>query len=397
MINILIKTNLNMYCILGESYLDLSSILIKIELSIVKENGEAYIHTDLNQPSLPSLVLPSLFSSIQASFNSVQVANVEHYPYLSFFKTYLSSSYEMSRNVLSTQGFFEDQLGKFENPADNSSYKTRQSLAKNSSIMQFVGRLHWDFESISRYLLSGIDLDITMQLSKPSFFVYDAHSVANKMPTFKIHSASLICKRLTIAPEILAAHSLMLEKNIRAKYSYCSGNIKTFALSSGARSFNVESIFNGQLPNVLVVAFVESASFLGEYGKNIYNFQSFNIQQLKLYVNNILLRPINVDCDKRQTADCYYSLLNSLNVHNSADGILLTEQGLRNGLFFCGWSLAASTTRELTNNRNLNHTGNIRLEIVMGETLDRNVTMLVYSERFAQMALDRFRNVEFIF
>jgi hypothetical protein len=303
----------------------------------------------------------------------------------------LSHGYDMSRTILSTNGYIEDKLDNFETISSNSGATKRKELSANSAIVQLMGKVRFDFNTTSKYLLNGIDLQLTFNSAKNSFFLMEKKTEAI-FPIIKLHDASIILKRLNVNPDVMAAHYLTLQKNYFARYEYIKSEMKSFAISSGVEKFSVENMFTNNLPSIIVLAFTESSSYLGNYQKNCFFFHHFNITKVQLFVNEVPLPAINIDISKRWTVEGYHSLMSALNLYHSNDSILVTEEGFRKGLCFIGQSLQFSNPR-LSDCHAINQNGSVRVEVTMSKPLEKNIVMLAYTEKNASFSVDKFRNV----
>ena len=77
------------------------------------------------------------------------------------------------------------------------------------------------------------------------------------------------------------AHSRVLEK-YDAVYNYNSSVVKIMALTPGIRSAHLHNIFSGDIPHTLLVGFVPSDAFVGNYAKNPYKFHCYDISHVQL-------------------------------------------------------------------------------------------------------------------
>jgi hypothetical protein len=90
-----------------------------------------------------------------------------------------------------------------------------------------------------------------------------------------------VCK-CKINPAVILSHAKMLETTT-AKYPYKKSIVKMYNLARGLLKVSFENMFSGTRPDRLYVAFVLSQAVAGDFTKNPYNFQHFNITQIALY------------------------------------------------------------------------------------------------------------------
>ena len=79
-------------------------------------------------------------------------------------------------------------------------------------------------------------------------------------------------------------------KHTTAKYPINRVECKVFPVPRGNYSGNQHNIFQGQLPDRIVVGMVNSTAFNGSFKKNPFNFKKYDIAYLGLTVNGEHLR-----------------------------------------------------------------------------------------------------------
>ena len=61
--------------------------------------------------------------------------------------------------------------------------------------------------------------------------------------------------------------------------------VKTYAMAAGLYSFTKDDLFQGDVPEKIIVGLVSSAAAHGDYTKNPYHFQTFQCNYVGFYVN----------------------------------------------------------------------------------------------------------------
>jgi hypothetical protein len=82
-----------------------------------------------------------------------------------------------------------------------------------------------------------------------------------------------------VNPSLALAHAEAL-KISTAKYPITRVDVKVLTIPSGVLRKSLDNIYGGQLPKRVVIGFVENKSFNGDYKKNSFNFQPFNLTSI---------------------------------------------------------------------------------------------------------------------
>ena len=78
----------------------------------------------------------------------------------------------------------------------------------------------------------------------------------------------------------------------------------------GQFGHSVDDLFQGLVPNKLIVGLVSSAAYTGDYGKNPFYFQPYNCSSLGLYIDgqSYPSQPLQPNYEADQFMDCYRTL-----------------------------------------------------------------------------------------
>ncbi|XP_027047185.1 uncharacterized protein LOC113674887 [Pocillopora damicornis] len=122
-----------------------------------------------------------------------------------------------------------------------------------------------DEETILRpqgMLIPGVDLKMSFTLNDPKFFMNGLAAVATKV-------------RLQAA---------RLQKNLDVYYPTVRSEIRTYTLQNNHTNFEATDVFNGRVPDRVVVGLVYQDAFSGNYAYNPFNFPKFDVSSIKQIV-----------------------------------------------------------------------------------------------------------------
>jgi hypothetical protein len=101
----------------------------------------------------------------------------------------------------------------------------------------------------------------------------------------KITEAVLKVCKIEVYPAVLATHTDVL-KHMPAKYPHQRTEMKTFTVMPGQYSFDADDIFQGEVPNKVVLGLVTSKSFNGDLAKNPFNFIHGYVSEVGVLVDD---------------------------------------------------------------------------------------------------------------
>lgn len=363
----------------GDTYLDLSSINIRMKIQMLKGDGSIYKGTDADQPGIANNVLSSLFRQVNISLNGKSINSSDgNYSYRAYLETLLNYGVDATVTHLELKGWDVDG-------------NTRKDLFKNSGVIELYGKLHADMLNQPLLLLNNVNLRITLTLNKPEFYVIS--TIANDNSKIKILEADLYVKHCTINPNILVAHHKTLERT-NAKYHYKRCEVKSFTVGRG-NSINLDNIVIGQLPTSLIFLMIDNDAYNGVRGKDPFQFKHNNISSFSLYVNGTLIPNETILMDfsgGNQYARAYATIFSATGILHTPQGNLISLEKYKNGCFLIATDLTPDSSG-IDSTSSLLNEGNIRIEARFEKALASTITCLIFLEYDATLEIDKNRNV----
>lgn len=382
----------------GDTYRDLSSIYLRLVLSVEDSHSESADSNTLAKVSVVNNLLHSIFKNCNVYLNNVCVSSDNLYHYRSYIENLLSYGSDSANTHLTTNGWLMDS-GNFDS-IDNEGMKKRQDWIKKGKSIELYGKVHADLFNQSKLLLSNVDLKVVFNMEKPSFYMItetnDTARTEGRNVSVRLYSATLFMKHVTINPDILKAHEIALTRQ-PAIYSYKKVEIKPFTIYPGNQSLSLDNVVIGQLPNLVIIAMVDSKAYNGAIDKNPFNFKHYNIQRLNLSVNSVQIPTQALEFQFSETKGNistrgYQSLFNGLGIHYHDRGHQITKELYDNGAFVSAFDLTADQCYN-SHYDNLISQGSLRIEGRFEKALTEAVTCLVYCEFDASIHIDRNRNI----
>ena len=105
-------------------------------------------------------------------------------------------------------------------------------------------------------------------------------------PDFKVILEECVfhVRRVNVSSTVILGHTQALQ-HTTAKYQIDRVNCKVFSVSNGNLSGNQVNIFQGRLPDRIVIGMVDASAYNGENTKNPFNFKNYDTTFLGLTVN----------------------------------------------------------------------------------------------------------------
>lgn len=139
---------------------------------------------------------------------------------------------------------------------------------------------------------------------------------------------------------------------------------------------------------------VKNKSFSGSYDTNSYFFETFNLSNISVLVNNvpIPIRPLTLNFDGYDNLLPYYMMFPSTGIAGQDHGLTVTSDLYKDG----GYSLLSFDLKPIIGSEaflQLEKGGSVSIEIKFSKALTEAVTLLIYSETQGLIEIDQFRQV----
>lgn len=170
-----------------------------------------------------------------------------------------------------------------------------------------------------------------------------------------------------------------------------------YNLAKGLLNISLENMFSGTRPDRLYVAFVSSQAVAGDFTKNPYNFQHFNITEIALYTdgNPVGNSPIKLnfnDVNGSSIVSAYVNLFDNASKWLFDGGNAISRQQFAEGgnVIFC---FDLEPTFEQGEYITLLKQGNVRIEVQFGTALPETVTAIVWGQYSTLFEINQSRDI----
>ena len=372
----------------SEEYIDCQDINIELKLKITKADGTAIAAAD--KCGLTNLSLASLFQDVTLTLNDKQVEGGDHsYPYGAYFSTLSQFQMQAKRTHLRIWGWQSDQIDKFDEET-NTGLIERMKWSDRSKEFQLKGPVFLDFFRQPNYLISQINMNLKFIRAKPEFALMAFGAAKYKID---ITSAVLYVRKCLLNPSVINNHNDGLRKE-NAKYPLNHCELTTFTIPTGTQSHIRDRLFPIQMPKALYIALVDNEAYNGDYKKNPFYFQTFELSKLALYAdgNYVVHKPFTPDWDNDMYVREYCATMASLGMQNTDDSNGISYQQYGHGYTFFMYDLTPDSNLK-GGNTYVIKPGNLRLELAFKAATTKTINVLLYAVYDSNIEVTELRDI----
>ncbi|RWR98766.1 uncharacterized protein B4U79_09553, partial [Dinothrombium tinctorium] len=230
-----------------DEYIQLREAMLHLvlQIDIMKSDKSDVIALDWSKVCPVNNFMHSIFKQIDIEINGKPITcAAQTYAYKAYLNTLLGFSDDAKNSQLSGVIYEnDDTTDKDKVVSSRSSYITPTSVTANGSgkKLDLMGKLHIDLATQGRAILGGSQIKITLIPNDPKFYLQTQDTKIIPYVTFL--NASLFVHRSKVSNAIEAAHNIALNHGT-AKYPYVRNEVKSFNISSGTLSANIDNIVN---------------------------------------------------------------------------------------------------------------------------------------------------------
>ena len=333
----------------------------------------------------------SWIQQIEVYLNDKQVVDLStpSYAYKAFIENFLSFSKDKKKYDLRNQLYLDDNDADF----DKDTIATSDTLKKRRALLQgthknkgyFTIPLNIDVFQTPVFLCPGVNLKVKIIKNKDNFFLMSDGLKAK----FKIKDLSLRFRLVETAKKFSDDISKVNLGNANAYYPYYMTKIRTNLITQGIQSYTWPAAVRGKLPKQLICAFVDHSAYSGDFKKNPFAFENFDINGLCLRINGVShpSKPYQVDFGDGKYSMLYDDLIRNIGIghQNESAGISLETYVKHKLLWVFDLTPDNCNRREL----HVDHHGDIDVEVSFKTATTKTITLLLYTATFGGLVVGK--------
>ncbi len=298
--------------------------------------------------------------------------STNNYGYKAYFDVLLNE--EKNTYKLESQGYYKDTAGLMDVSdafmGGNAGLTKRYVLVKQNRLVDFIGPLYGDLFQMEHWLLPGVEIRLRLWPAKSEFFLMKATSIEADFKFVMEDVIYHVCK-VTVDDTVAQLQNEVLS-TISAKYPYNRSRIHAYTINAGSLQFREDNLFQGEVPDKLVIAMVSSDAYQGSYYKNPFNLQHKSLTSIDVSIDdkNVLGKPLrNLNFPLGNVMEAYYHMFDQMD----RKGLDIKRQD-----YYRGYTLFVFDTKGGVHGFSPKRKGNVKLEMTFATPLDETMTILTY-------------------
>ena len=189
-----------------------------------------------------------------------------------------------------------------------------------------------------------------------------------------------------------AINTVLNDKN--AQYAITRTTPKVFTVPRGQQSQHIDNAFLSEIPKRIAVCMMDNDSYNGNYKKNPFNFQHYNLTQIGISVNGeeVPFKKLKLNFDDKLFVTAYNTLFSGTGKLHGNSGSIIKREDYSEGYTII---VADLTPFEIAigDNFDLKAEGTLSIDLVFKSPFAAIINVLVYAEYGNVIEIDSNRNV----
>ena len=373
----------------GDYFIDSSSFLIHADLKIKKKAADGTIKdleaTDETKVAPLNLFSKCLFEDIRFDIQSVPIdliSTQRAYPIKAFIETIASYGQDAAKGHLRCSYWLPDKPAKYaDSPVSNKNFKERHKFIAESKNVQICDILHTELTSLSRYIVPGLNIKFKFSLNKIDSMIQTTDDTEY---LYELSDFYLSFDRILLDSEL---NSKIETKMISsgAVYPINRGIIRSKGIDQGTPSIRWQGLYTGTLPDMVTVFMIDTDAVNGAIKKSIFNFQHYNLTEINLTVNSVVIPAdkLKIDFQNDQVVRAYRHFFDNIGINFSNYPCLIDYEKFCNGMTLIPFDLTGDKCAQYHTHEKRH--GAISLDIQFANPLPKNITIFAlcnYNDEF---------------
>ena len=274
-------------------YLDLNNSKLEVKLKITLENGNDIAQGDAVGPV--NDLLNAMFQSIEMEVAGVLITDPNtKYAFRAIVENLINFNKLIADTRLLAEGWTKDtaaEIGVTDAAGANRGLVARTAWFALSRVVTLIGRPHLDLFHQEKLIPANVDIKLRLIPNSNTFLLKTAAPGGNNpQVNYKLHllSARLFIRTKEISPNLILAHEKMLQST---NYSIPYNRIvtKILTIPNGTNQMEFDNVYQGKLPDLVVVGLISDANMTGGYQRNPFNFGNFGLNYICMQANGELI------------------------------------------------------------------------------------------------------------
>ncbi len=233
-------------------------------------------------------------------------------------------------------------------------------------------------------LRGGVPIRLTYHRSDPNFYLLVDNTTQTKNYRFTISKIGLYVSVVRVNESVLPMLEPLCDIN-PARYYFNSLICKKYNIAKGSYIFNVLSLYDGKIPQRILLAFHKQAAVVGnKLLSPFFTSNSIKIKEVKILHNGYAVRQVRPNIHTGEYVLCYRDFVNFVGC--SSEPYMITHNDYPKGYRFIAFDFMDGCDDECASEVLL--TGCLSLEVEFDSAVDEPHVLLVYGVSPDSMDID---------
>lgn len=340
-------------------------------------------------------ILQSMFESVEVHVCGQPITKTDkHNAYTSYMQMVCNYNKEPYDTYFELSGWSKDNPEAMDDVSGdtNEGVKNRRAMFKgNDHEIELIGKIFSPLFFQEKVLPTQVSLRILLKKADDSFILMHEDGEFKLTLT----DATLMVQKVAVVPSLREAYLKMMNEDHPIPYHLTTPSINYYTIEQSSSQFMRDDVFLGKVPRRVVIGLVETDAYHGNPKKNPFNFKHFGLSEIGLFKDGMPYpKPLlKLDIDNDKCAEAYHNFMTSVNADYSRMVPSVDLKSFKSGYTLFSYDMSPDQMGSVHPGSLLNINSNIRLELRFKEPLDKNITLLVYSETDHLMEIHRDRRV----
>jgi hypothetical protein len=277
----------------------------------------------------------------------------------------------------------------------NIGFENRAMFTHAGKIVTLEGDLRCDILDINKLIINHVPISFKFYPARNNFSLLTPDG--DDRYYVDLIDVVLKVEHIIPNPQILTAVEKMLQDR-PAEYEFTCSDIRSFSVPAGVYKWEIDTLYpSSEIPDELIVGFVDSEAFQGSTDRNAFNFDHFNLSYISFNIENL---PVNAQVYEPNYSELQFtSEYLALFSDSDVNGDIRRDRGVVSWSDFAGGY--ALYRFKITNGLQKDFvatakTGQSRLMFKFNESLKRSITAICYGRRAHTLQIDQSRNISIL-
>lgn len=367
-------------------YLDLKKCQLQVKLRMTKADGTVVTISEMGSSAVTpvNLSLHSIFSQCDVSLQQkILTPTVNgNYPYKAMIDVLVDEATpENIDTYLRPEGFI-NRVAAQTLPNDTL-FNYFGKLFANGAEVCLQGKIRMDICSIDKLIPNNIEVRFRFFQSSDNFRILT--NSADETFKLELVDATLKACHVRLPNEELIRQTELFAKS-PAVYDFRRSDIKCYQIAQGSFSAQFENVYNNNLPSEIILAFIDSSAYSGDFQKDPFDFKHCSIKHLEVSIDgvNILAPPLKPNFPTKDYTEAY------LRLQKDGQSLGISYDKFGQGYALFRFDFERHIPKPL---KGVSKKGYIRVTVNFGVPLPTGMTLLMYGVCQDRFLIDSARNV----